>query len=44
VTVYYRSVNGAGIVENEKSCNVMIDTSRPSTTDDAPRAARSRAT
>ena len=36
VTVYYRSINGAGLVESEKSCVVMIDTSRPRTTDDAP--------
>jgi hypothetical protein len=36
VTVYYRSTNGAGIMEAEKSCVVMIDTSRPTTTDDAP--------
>ena len=36
VTVYYRSINGAGIMGAEKSCVVMIDTSAPSTTDDAP--------
>jgi hypothetical protein len=36
VTVYYRSTNGAGLVEAEKSCVVLIDTSRPSATDDAP--------
>ena len=36
VTVYYRSTNGAGLVEAEKSCVVLIDTSRPVTTDDAP--------
>ncbi len=35
-TVYYRSTNQAGLVELEKSVTVLIDTSRPTTTDDAP--------
>jgi hypothetical protein len=36
VMVYYRSANEAGLVEAEKSVAVLIDTSRPCTTDDAP--------
>lgn len=36
MTVYYRSTDAAGLIEPVKSCTVMIDTSRPSTTDDAP--------
>ena len=36
VTVYYRSTDAAGLIEPTKSCTVMIDTSRPTTTDDAP--------
>jgi len=35
-TVYYRSTNEAGLLEAEKSVTVLIDTSRPSTTDGAP--------
>ena len=35
-TVYYRSTNQAGLAEAEKSVTVLIDTSRPITTDDAP--------
>ena len=39
-TVYYRSVDAAGNVEAAKSLVVMIDTTPPSTTDDAPGQAR----
>jgi FG-GAP-like repeat len=35
-TVYYRSTDQAGLAEQEKSVTVLIDTSRPITTDDAP--------
>ncbi|HMK92860.1 MAG TPA: hypothetical protein VK576_07660, partial [Thermoleophilia bacterium] len=43
VTVYYRSTDGAGHVESLKSCVVMLDTSRPTTTDDAPATSRATA-
>ena len=35
-TVYYRSTDDAGLVEAEHHVTVLIDTSRPITTDDAP--------
>ncbi len=37
VTVYYRSTDAAGHIESIKSCQVMLDTSRPVTRDDAPK-------
>ena len=43
VTVYYRSTDAAGLIEPVKSCTVMIDTSRPTTTDDAPTGAQASA-
>ncbi len=35
-TVYYRSTDAAGVVEAEHQCTVMLDATRPVTTDDAP--------
>ena len=43
VTVYYRSTDAAGRIEPVKSCTVMIDTSKPTTTDDAPMGAQASA-
>ncbi len=39
-TVYYRSLSGAGQIEATRSCAVLIDTSRPTTTDNAPKGAQ----
>jgi hypothetical protein len=36
-TVYYRSTDAAGKLEAERSCTVMLDATRPVTSDDAPR-------
>jgi hypothetical protein len=36
-TVYYRSTDAAGVIEATRSTTVMLDATRPVTTDDAPR-------